>query len=134
MDFTGKVVFVTGASRGIGEYTAAGIAWSIGEGSGSRANGRTPTRRPSSTSASFAESRSVMAGLGPLIHDNARAGRFWFRGYRPNGGHQHFPVAEGGLPVSEHLAQEVISLPMHAYLDEPTQDRIVAAVRQALGG
>jgi dTDP-4-amino-4,6-dideoxygalactose transaminase len=44
-----------------------------------------------------------------------------------------FPVAEGGLPVSERLAEEVISLPMHAYLDEPTQDRIIAAVRRALG-
>jgi UDP-2-acetamido-2-deoxy-ribo-hexuluronate aminotransferase len=43
-----------------------------------------------------------------------------------------FPVAEGGLPVSERLADEVISLPMHAYLDAPTQDRIIAAVRRAL--
>ncbi len=46
--------------------------------------------------------------------------------------YRHFPAAEGGLPVTERLAQEVISLPMHAYLDEPTQDRIVAAVRGAL--
>jgi dTDP-4-amino-4,6-dideoxygalactose transaminase len=46
--------------------------------------------------------------------------------------YRHFPVAEGGAPVSERLAGEVISLPMHAYLDEPTQDRIIAAVRQAL--
>ncbi|TCT02248.1 DegT/DnrJ/EryC1/StrS family aminotransferase [Aquabacter spiritensis] len=36
------------------------------------------------------------------------------------------------LPVSEALCAEVISLPMHAYLDEATQDRIVAAVRRAL--
>ncbi|MCC6779363.1 MAG: DegT/DnrJ/EryC1/StrS family aminotransferase [Hyphomicrobiales bacterium] len=43
-----------------------------------------------------------------------------------------FPVAEGGAPVSERLAQEVISLPMHAYLDEPTQERVIAAVRSAL--
>jgi dTDP-4-amino-4,6-dideoxygalactose transaminase len=45
-----------------------------------------------------------------------------------------FPTADGGLPVSEQLADEVISLPMHAYLDEPTQDRIIEAVRRALGG
>jgi dTDP-4-amino-4,6-dideoxygalactose transaminase len=45
-----------------------------------------------------------------------------------------FPIAEGGLPVSEKLADEVISLPMHAYLDRATQDRIVAAVRRALQG
>jgi dTDP-4-amino-4,6-dideoxygalactose transaminase len=43
-----------------------------------------------------------------------------------------FPVADGGLPVSELLAEEVISLPMHAYLDTRTQDRIVDAVRRAL--
>src|SRR5262249_57594870 len=43
-----------------------------------------------------------------------------------------YPVAEGGLPVSERLAEEVVSLPMHAYLDEPTQDRIIEAVRRAL--
>jgi len=35
--------------------------------------------------------------------------------------------------VSERLAEEVISLPMHAYLDEATQDRIIVAVRRALG-
>jgi len=43
-----------------------------------------------------------------------------------------YPVADGGLPVSERLAEEVVSLPMHAYLDEPTQDRIIEAVRRAL--
>jgi dTDP-4-amino-4,6-dideoxygalactose transaminase len=54
--------------------------------------------------------------------------------YYPKSMHQQtayrlFPVAEGGLPVSERLSSDVISLPMHAYLDEPTQDRIIAAVR-----
>jgi dTDP-4-amino-4,6-dideoxygalactose transaminase len=48
--------------------------------------------------------------------------------------YRRFPVAGGSLPVSERLAEEVISLPMHAYLDEPTQDRIIDAVRNALGG
>jgi dTDP-4-amino-4,6-dideoxygalactose transaminase len=43
-----------------------------------------------------------------------------------------FPVAEGGLKVSEELAAEVISLPMHAYLEQPVQDRIIGAVREAL--
>jgi dTDP-4-amino-4,6-dideoxygalactose transaminase len=46
--------------------------------------------------------------------------------------YRDFPVADGGLPVSERLAGEVISLPMHAYLDEGTQDRIVDAVKRAL--
>ncbi len=43
-----------------------------------------------------------------------------------------FPVADGGLAVSDRVADEVISLPMHAYLDETVQDRIVEAVRRAL--
>jgi len=37
------------------------------------------------------------------------------------------------LPISEALSDDVISLPMHAYLDEPTQERIIRAVRGALG-
>jgi dTDP-4-amino-4,6-dideoxygalactose transaminase len=48
--------------------------------------------------------------------------------------YRHFPVADGGLAVSERLAAEVISLPMHAYLDATTQDRIIEAVRRALKG
>ena len=36
------------------------------------------------------------------------------------------------VAVSERLAAEVISLPMHAYLEAATQDRIVEAVRRIL--
>ena len=35
----------------------------------------------------------------------------------------------GGLPVSEKKSGVVLSLPMHPYLDEPTQDRILDAIR-----
>ena len=59
--------------------------------------------------------------------------------YYPKSLHQQtayrdYPVADGGLPVSESLSREVISLPMHAYLDAATQDRVIAAVRSALKG
>lgn len=46
--------------------------------------------------------------------------------------YRHYPVAEGGLPVSERLSQDVISLPMHAYLEPAAQDRVIKAVRDAL--
>ena len=46
--------------------------------------------------------------------------------------YKHYPVGKGGVTVSERLASEVISLPMHAYLDVATQDRIVDATRRAL--
>jgi dTDP-4-amino-4,6-dideoxygalactose transaminase len=57
--------------------------------------------------------------------------------YYPKSMHQQtayrdFPVADGGLPASESLSGDVISLPMHAYLDEPTQERIIKAMRGAL--
>jgi dTDP-4-amino-4,6-dideoxygalactose transaminase len=57
--------------------------------------------------------------------------------YYPKSMHQQtayrgFPVADGGLPVSEKLSGDVISLPLHAYLDEPTQERIIRAVRGAI--
>jgi dTDP-4-amino-4,6-dideoxygalactose transaminase len=48
-------------------------------------------------------------------------------------GYRDFPTAPGGLPVSERLAGEVLSLPMHAYLDEATQDRIVTAIYGSAG-
>jgi dTDP-4-amino-4,6-dideoxygalactose transaminase len=47
--------------------------------------------------------------------------------------YKKYPVPGNGLPVTDRLSEEVISLPMHAYLDEATQDRIVAAVREAFG-
>jgi dTDP-4-amino-4,6-dideoxygalactose transaminase len=59
--------------------------------------------------------------------------------YYPKSMHQQtayrdFPVADGGLPACESLSRDVISLPMHAYLDEPTQERIIQAVRAAFTG
>jgi len=46
--------------------------------------------------------------------------------------YKEYPIAGNGLPISERLAAEVVSLPMHPYLDEATQDRIVDAVKGAL--
>lgn len=45
-----------------------------------------------------------------------------------------YPCAPDGLPVSEELSSHVLSLPMHPYLEKATQDRIVAAVRDAALG
>jgi dTDP-4-amino-4,6-dideoxygalactose transaminase len=57
--------------------------------------------------------------------------------YYPKSMHQqtayrNFPVADGGLPICEKLSADVISLPMHAYLDESTQELVIKAVRGAL--
>jgi dTDP-4-amino-4,6-dideoxygalactose transaminase len=46
--------------------------------------------------------------------------------------YRHYPVAGNGLPVSDTLAGEVLSLPMHPYLEPDVQDLIVEAVHDAL--
>jgi dTDP-4-amino-4,6-dideoxygalactose transaminase len=48
--------------------------------------------------------------------------------------YRHFPSAGNGLPVSDAIAQEVISLPMHPYLDADLQDLIIEATRVAIAG
>jgi dTDP-4-amino-4,6-dideoxygalactose transaminase len=48
--------------------------------------------------------------------------------------YKHYPVAGNGLPVSDRIATEVVSLPMHPYLTDEAQDRIVDAVKGALAG
>ena len=43
-----------------------------------------------------------------------------------------FPVATGGVPISERLPREVLSLPMHPYLAPSDQDTIIAGLKSAL--
>ncbi|HEY6024605.1 MAG TPA: DegT/DnrJ/EryC1/StrS family aminotransferase [Pseudolabrys sp.] len=46
--------------------------------------------------------------------------------------YRQYPIGKGGVAVSDRLAAEVISLPMHGYLDVATQDRIIDATRRSL--
>ena len=39
------------------------------------------------------------------------------------------PRSPGGTPISDRLVKEVLSLPIHPYLDAAMQDRIIAAFR-----
>ncbi|MBX3566635.1 MAG: DegT/DnrJ/EryC1/StrS family aminotransferase [Rhizobiaceae bacterium] len=45
-----------------------------------------------------------------------------------------FPVTGNGLPVSDRVAQDVFSLPMHPYLEADDQAYIIDSVRAALAG
>jgi dTDP-4-amino-4,6-dideoxygalactose transaminase len=47
-------------------------------------------------------------------------------------GYQNCPVVPGGCPVSDALARDVLSLPMHPYLSASDQQRVVDALRSAL--
>jgi dTDP-4-amino-4,6-dideoxygalactose transaminase len=46
--------------------------------------------------------------------------------------YRHYPSATTTLPFSEDYATRVLSLPMHPYLDEATQNYIIDAVKQVL--
>jgi dTDP-4-amino-4,6-dideoxygalactose transaminase len=43
-----------------------------------------------------------------------------------------YPLAGGSLPHTEQATREVISLPMHPYLEPEIQDRIIACIRNAV--
>ena len=45
-----------------------------------------------------------------------------------------YPMPKKGLPFTEKLATQVLSLPMHPYLDEDTQYFIISAIREAIKG
>jgi len=47
-------------------------------------------------------------------------------------GYVDYPVVTGGVPVSDALATDVMSLPMHPYMDEETQNRIIESVIKAV--
>ncbi|SMC34808.1 dTDP-4-amino-4,6-dideoxygalactose transaminase [Fulvimarina manganoxydans] len=46
--------------------------------------------------------------------------------------YEPYPVTGGKLAATDALADEVLSLPMHAYLNEANQDRVVDALLSAL--
>jgi dTDP-4-amino-4,6-dideoxygalactose transaminase len=43
-------------------------------------------------------------------------------------GYRKYPLAPGGVPVSESLSRRVLSLPVHPYLSETRQGEIIAAL------
>jgi dTDP-4-amino-4,6-dideoxygalactose transaminase len=59
---------------------------------------------------------------------------YYARGLHRQTAYRDYPAAGNGLPVSDSLSGEVLSLPMHPYLDESTQDRIVEALHAVLQG
>lgn len=46
--------------------------------------------------------------------------------------YQEFPADPEGLPQCEQMSASVLSLPMHPYLETAAQDRIIAALRDAV--
>ncbi len=67
-----------------------------------------------------------------LQGQNIPTALFYPRPVHTQAPYRGFPTATGGLPVTERLADDVVSLPMHPYLTPDVQDRVIAAVRAAL--
>lgn len=71
----------------------------------------------------------------PLVQEQLNASGIESIVYYPKPIHQQtayarFPVATDSCPVAERACSEVLSIPMHPYLDSSTQDLIVAALRR----
>ncbi|MCI5074441.1 DegT/DnrJ/EryC1/StrS aminotransferase family protein [Oricola sp.] len=43
--------------------------------------------------------------------------------------YEHYPVAPGGLPVTDSKPGSILCLPMHAYLSDDDQDRVIGEIR-----
>lgn len=47
--------------------------------------------------------------------------------------YKRYPVSEGGLAITEYMADHVLALPMHPYLDETVQRNVADRLISALG-
>lgn len=67
-----------------------------------------------------------------LRDQNIPSAIYYARPLHQQTAYQSYPIAGGALPITDTLANEVMSLPMHPYLKAETQDKIITAVRRAL--
>jgi dTDP-4-amino-4,6-dideoxygalactose transaminase len=67
-----------------------------------------------------------------LKRRNVASAVYYPKGLHQQTAYQDYPVAEGGLAVTERIVDEVLSLPMHPYLGESAQNRIMAALRETV--
>lgn len=70
--------------------------------------------------------------MGSLKHHGVPTVVYYPRPLHQQTAYKIYPGDPAGLPVAEALAREVLSLPMHPYLDEATQGRVIDAVRAVL--
>ena len=110
---------------------------------------RSLQRRTSRRRTSAAGDRMAPPRSGPSIHFASRPTRrealaaglksrgiptaiYYAKPLHQQTAYRKYPVAGNGLPVSDRIASEVISLPMHPYLEEGEQDFIIDAVKAEL--
>ena len=57
---------------------------------------------------------------------------YYVKPLHQQGAYAHYQTAPGGLKVSEELCSRILCLPMHPYLSEEDQNRIVATIVEFL--
>ena len=67
-----------------------------------------------------------------LKEKNIPTARYYPKPVHVQTAYAHFPCAGNGLPNTEDCIDNIISLPMHPYLDEDTQDMIIETAIAAL--
>jgi dTDP-4-amino-4,6-dideoxygalactose transaminase len=68
-----------------------------------------------------------------LDTDGIPTGIYYPHPLHTQGPYRDDPVLPGGVTATEQACRRVLSLPMHPYLDPRSQDRVIDAVRAALG-
>lgn len=90
-------------------------------------------KMPNSTRSAWAQ-YTIMTGRRGKLQEALKAQGIPTVVYYPNPLHRqsaygHGLMPEASLPVTNHVAGRILSLPMHPYLQKTMQDRIVTAIR-----
>jgi len=86
-----------------------------------------------STWAQFTIEVEDAAGLSAKLSEyDIPTARYYPKPIHMQTAYKDYPISGNGLPATEACRNHVISLPMHAYLDETTQDKVIEAVHGAL--
>lgn len=73
------------------------------------------------------------AGFAAALRDKGiPTARYYPKPVHKQTAYEHFPCGAGGMGNTEDCIETVISLPMHPYLDENTQDMIIETAKAAL--
>ena len=66
-----------------------------------------------------------------LLKEGIPSARYYPRPTHRQTAYTAYPCDPNGLPITDTASKKVISLPMHAYLDQDTQSKIVSQVKKA---
>lgn len=96
---------------------------------------RVPTvlKGVTSTWAQFTIEVTNPDNFGAALRENGiPCARYYPKPVHKQTAYKHYPIGAGGMQNTEDAMTKVIALPMHPYLDENTQDKIIETAKSAL--